>query len=201
MKKLIPIGAILISAAMSAQTPLSDFTSSLEGKLVSFDYSFKVKGDVPVMGEGTVAFKNSSFSMKGNGLEVFSDGKIRWTVDTSDKEVYIEEVNPDDANYVSNPAMLLANVEEAFSVKSEKAATVFGKSAKALTLEPAIKGTGLSTAVLYLSGNTPIGIDITIKDGTVTTFKLGNYKLSDDDADFSFDVSTLDNSYSITDLR
>lgn len=199
--KSILLGSVLICASLGAQTPLSGLTASLEGKLVSFDYSFKVKGDAPIMGSGTVVFKDGSFDMKGNGLEVCSDGKTRWTIDYSDKEVYIEDVAGDDVNYVSNPALLLASIEEAFEITGTKSSSVDGRHSTAVSLVPAVKGTGMTSAVIYVSGTTPLGLDVTIKDGTVTSFKLANYSLSDGDADFSFDIKSLDNSFSVTDLR
>lgn len=200
-KKSILLGAILFCATLGAQTPLSDFTASLEGKLVSFEYSFKVKGEVPIMGDGSVIFRDGSFSMKGNGLEICSDGKTRWTVDAADKEVYIEEVVNDDVNYVSNPALLLANIENAFEITGTKSVSLDGKKATAVSLAPKVKGTGLVSAIIYLSGTTPLGLDITIKDGSVTAFKLTEYALSDENAVFAFDVNSLDNTFTVTDLR
>ena len=57
----------------------------------SFDFSYKVEGQAPLTGKGTAVIKESCFHVQTNGLDVWCDGKTRWTVDTEAKEVYIED--------------------------------------------------------------------------------------------------------------
>lgn len=61
---------------------------------VSLDYSFSVRGDLPVTGSGNALIQGESFRTSGNGMSVYCDGKTRWTVDENAKEVYIENVAP-----------------------------------------------------------------------------------------------------------
>ena len=40
---------------------------------------------------GTLILEGNCYFAKGNGIEIYCDGKTRWTVDPEEKEVYIEE--------------------------------------------------------------------------------------------------------------
>ena len=87
MKRLLTSLLILISVTVSAQT----FVKEVEaGKRIELNYSYKMRGDVPVQGSGKAIIQFPCFKTEGNGLRIISDGKTRWTMDLEAKEVYIE---------------------------------------------------------------------------------------------------------------
>lgn len=198
------IFAVLACFSASAQErqAFDAFASSLTSGEVSFKYSFKVKADVPLSGNGSAVLSGDSYVIKGNGLEIWCDGKTRWTVDRTACEAYIETVEEDSSDYLANPAMLLGTLSKAFEIKESKNGTFNGSATKNIRLVPAIADTGLDSVVLYLSGNNPRGVKITVDDGTETVFVITSYSVKEPGGiKFSFDVSGLDSSYVVTDLR
>lgn len=191
-----------VSALAQERSAFDAFASSLTTGEVSFNYSFKVKSDVPLSGSGSAILSGASYMIKGNGLEIWCDGKTRWTVDRTACEAYIEAVEEDSADYMANPAMLLGALSQAFDIREIKSGSFNGASTKDIYLEPSIEDTGLESVVLSLSGTTPRGAKITVDDGTVTVFTITSYAVKDRSGiKFSFDVSGLDSSYVVTDLR
>jgi len=195
--------AVLFSGNANAQDILESFSKSINGKFVSFDYEFKLRGDVPVTGCGKVCFLDRAYRMVGNGLEICSDGKDRWTVDAGDKEAYVEEVSDANVDFVTNPALLLSSLSTSFTLQSFAVVKYKGKDALQVDVYPAIKGTGLKFLSIYFSSCVPLGATITIADGTVSDFVFKKYTTGSkpDGYSFSFDTSALDKSFVVTDLR
>lgn len=206
MRRLSILLIILLSTLAKAQTTgtsIEGFASRMAGNTASFNYSFEVKGDVPLTGKGAVKISGAAYHMTGNGLEIWCDGTTRWTVDASSKEAYIESVGDEGADYLTNPAMLLNALDSAFVISSHGNAVFNGKNTTAYTLRPAIEGTGLKETVLYLSGDCPAGASITIEDGTRTVFKMSSFAWGEmkEPSSYKFDPSSLGSSYVVTDLR
>ena len=85
--------------------------SRIEGKRVSFDYSYTLRsGGVPVQGSGHAVLEGRSYRAEGGGLVIRCDGATRWTVDPKAKEVYIESAG-DDKDWFDKPAEFLRSVE------------------------------------------------------------------------------------------
>ena len=204
MRKIFAAIALLIPFALNAQNDgiLSAYASRLETNSISFKYSFEVKSDVTVTGKGSASLSGQSYHMDGNGMEIWCDGMTRWTLDRTSKEAYIESVDDESADYLANPAVLLAGLDKAFNVKSVRNTTFKGESVKALDLVPVAEGTNIESAVLYVAGTTPRGAKMVIGDGTETIFHLSSFTWTPGvDKVYSFDVNTLDKEYLVTDLR
>lgn len=207
MKKFLIALAAMVPFALNAQNAQNDvFLTAIAYKLeynsVSFDYAFEVKTEVTVTGSGNAALSGDSYHMNGNGMEIWCDGKTRWTLDTAAKEAYIESVDDDSSDYLANPVLFLSGLDKAFKLTGISDVSFKGETVKALALEPAVDETKISSAVLYVSGNTPKGAEIRIDDGTVTVFSLSNVNwTAGTDKVWAFDVATLDDSYVVTDLR
>ena len=190
------------SAFAQESSPFEAFASSLISGEVSFKYSFKVKSDVPLSGSGTAVLSGSSYKIDGNGLEIWCDGKTRWTVDRASCEVYIEAVEEGSSDFLANPAMLLGSLSRAFEIKGTKSGMFNGTATRAFHLVPSLEDTGLDHVVLHLSGNTPRGAEITVDDGTETVFTISSYSVKEHSGiKFSFDTAGLGSSYVVTDLR
>lgn len=83
------------------------------GKRVSFDYTYSliqngVEGDT--VSSGKVLVQGNAFRLDGLGLELWSDGSTRWTLDRSAKELLIEPVEAGDI--LTNPALLVLDYRE-----------------------------------------------------------------------------------------
>lgn len=63
----------------SAQSLSRRFSDAEKGSCVTFSYSFTMRGNAPVRGEGTAVLQGNMFIVKGNGVEIWCDGKLRWT--------------------------------------------------------------------------------------------------------------------------
>lgn len=56
----------------------------------SFDFTVSVKGDYPIDGAGKAVVRNECYYVNANGFEIFCDGATRWVMDTSAKELTVE---------------------------------------------------------------------------------------------------------------
>ncbi|MBQ9660267.1 MAG: hypothetical protein IJV37_03245 [Bacteroidales bacterium] len=93
MKKLILIlaCALLSGLAVRAQQPqLSGLAAHLQTDRISLRYSCVLTQDTPVHLSGDLLVQGECYRARGNGMEIYCDGKTRWTVDPAAREVYIE---------------------------------------------------------------------------------------------------------------
>lgn len=215
MKKISRIIAVLVLVSLglpagAKSKTLSGFIDKVSSSLVTFDYSFSMQtGKSKMKGSGTVKVQDNAFFMEGNGLEVWCDGKTRWTVDRMAEEALIESVDDSYDSYATNPALMITSVDEAFSETAFGSATWQGKAVDASTLEPLNKGKySMDIAKLRLffaKGTTNlVGAEVTLNDGSVSEFNVTGLKFLEkgkEKESFRFDEKTLGSSYVITDLR
>ena len=108
MKRLIPtlLLLVLLAPGAAAQDETTRLKEALENGLVSFSYSYLSDGEIPVTGKGQVTVQGSRYYTEGNGMKIWCDSTLRWTLDVTAKEAYIETVasSPD---ILSNPVPYL----------------------------------------------------------------------------------------------
>ena len=206
MRKITLLLAVLFSAVFSgsAADDLRALTEKLASSRVSFTYAYEAVRDGIVMkGSGTAMLQGEAFRMEGNGLEIVSDGEVRWTADSETRELFIEPVDAAATDFVSNPARLLADIGKAFSFTGSKPVTFRGQATEGYVLEPVVRDSGIRQLVLCLSGQTLVGASVTVKDGTVTEFLLSDMVFSAPGPadDFRFDEKKTGNGWVVTDLR
>lgn len=216
MRTLSRIFIVII--ALFAMSPVSvaksktleAFVSKVSSSLVSFDYSFTMPTKKAKMtGNGNVKVQGNSFLVDGNGLEIWCDGKTRWTVDRISEEALVESVDDSFDSYATNPALMIASVDNAFREESFGPSRFDGKAVDASVLSPVHKGkSSMDIAGLKLffkSGTTTlIGAEVTLNDGSVSNFNISNLRFEEagkTKESFRFNEKTLDSSYVITDLR
>lgn len=189
---------------------LSAFVDKVSVSLVSFDYSFTMPTKKARMtGEGTVKVQGTSFIVDGNGLEIWCDGKTRWTIDRISEEALVESVDDSYDSYATNPALMIASIDNAFREESFGSSKFGGKVVDASVLTPANKGKGsmdiAGLKLFFKSGTTIlIGAEVTLNDGSVSEFTITNLKFEGagkSKESFRFDEKTLDSSYVVTDIR
>lgn len=201
---------VLPEVSFAKSKTLDTFVSKVSSSLVSFDYSFTMPTKKAKMtGNGSVKVQGTSFIVDGNGLEVWCDGATRWTIDRISEEALVESVDDSYDSYATNPALMIASIDDAFNEVSFGASKFDGKVADSSVLSPVRKGKGsMDIALLKLffkSGTSVlIGAEVTLNDGSVSTFIITNLRFDTSGKtkeSFRFDEKTLDSSYVVTDLR
>lgn len=189
---------------------LDSFVTNVSTSLVSFDYSFSMPTKKAKMtGNGNVMVQGNSFVMNGNGLEIWCDGKTRWTIDRLSEEALIEYVDDSYESFATNPALMIASVDEAFREISFSSTKFEEKVVDASYLSPLHKGKGsmdISSLILYFKSGSSVlvGARVKLNDGSISDFTITNLKFEKSDKSkesFRFNEKTLNASYVITDLR
>ena len=92
MKRLIIklLMALLPLAAAAQQQQLAALAPHLQTDRISLHYDCTFTQDTPVKLSGELLVQGECYQARGNGMEIYCDGKTRWTVDPASKEVYVE---------------------------------------------------------------------------------------------------------------
>ena len=91
MKKWILILIALLPLTAAAQQYTLDAVAAPQRTdRLSQNYAFTIAEPAPVQLSGTLLAQSECYRAIGNGMEIYCDGKTRWTVDPESKEVYIE---------------------------------------------------------------------------------------------------------------
>ncbi len=109
MKRIGLFLGILLVSALSAAAQSIPLLDKAAGHRVTFDYSYGYTSGGKTydnVASGKMTVQGSAYLLKGDGLEVYSDGDVRWTLDRSGKEAVIESVDSEDV--MTNPAAIVA---------------------------------------------------------------------------------------------
>ena len=199
---IITLLALLLRVPASADPVLDAFVAKVAASCVSFDYSYRTLGNVPLTGGGKAQVQGDAFHLTGNGLEVWCDGTTRWSADPDSRELVIETVG-EGRDYAGNPALLISFLEEAFTVASSGEETFAGKRLHAVKLLPKVSA-GLEEVQLFFSAKGALqGARVRMPDGTVTEFTLSAFSFGEPVPPdvFMYDPSGLDDSWVISDFR
>lgn len=204
-KTVLLIAAIFCTWSVLGQEQgvLEAFARTLSSGEVRFKYGFEVKGDLPLKGSGAASLCGNAYHIIGNEMEIWCDGQTRWTIDRNTREAYIETVEQESADYLTNPVALLSSLTRAFEIGTVSDVTLGGKKLQSIRMSPSIAETGLKDVTLYLNGAVPERVIITVEDGTQTLFKISGYTVQEksDVSAFAFDIASLGPDYVVTDLR
>ncbi len=69
---------------------LDDLLEKREDNRISLEYKCVIDGPTRFRLSGTLLVQGDSYYAEGNGVQIYCDGKTRWTVDRKSKEVYME---------------------------------------------------------------------------------------------------------------
>lgn len=201
---LLPFVAVAqdIGAAQSLSRRFSD---AEKGSCVTFSYSFTVRGNAPVRGEGTAVLQGNMFIVKGNGMEIWCDGKSRWTADRAAKELIVEDVDGL-ASIEANPALLISSLESSFRPTETAVESVSGSGKKLhkVSYVPSVKGTGVTSLdVWFTDAAKPLIVKLSAFLGKkgVVDLKISSMSFGPLRAASSFVFGGSDSSWVITDLR
>lgn len=207
MRKISILMIVLLhslAGALYAQgnAVLNSLYSKMSASCVSMDYSFTMNSsDVKVVGNGSVKVQDSAYSMTGNGLQIICDGKTVWIIDAESKEVMIESPSQGDEAYMDNPALLFVNLSDAFSVDGVKK----NGSVSTYVMSPMVS-CGITAATLSVTSDpSPVisSAHFILSDGAEMDIKIKSMTFSEKKplTSFFYDISGLDSSWVITDLR
>ena len=119
---------VLPEVSFAKSKTLDTFVSKVSSSLVSFDYSFTMPTKKAKMtGNGSVKVQGTSFIVDGNGLEIWCDGRTRWTIDRISEEALVESVDDSYDSYATNPALMIASIDNAFREESFGSSKFGGK--------------------------------------------------------------------------
>ena len=207
MKRYIYVIVLILLAAqvLKAQenTPLARFYDNLLSSCVEFDMSYSIRmSGVKLDGKGVLELQGDSWILAGNGMEIRCDGKTLWTVEPESKEVVIDSLSDDvTAGIIINPAVMLINMRELFSLR-EVLPTKEGKSL-IYTLYPKAESEVSFVNMEILKGDSSLKqLTFSLEDGTsavvnISSMKSGKKKPAEY---FSRSVN-YDSSWIVTDLR
>ena len=111
---------LFVAGAVSAQdTALLDkLYSDMSSSCVEMTYTYETEvSGVKAVGEGKLDVQGDMWTMTGNGIQMWCDGKTLWVADPSLKEVVIEPASgEDDGAILTNPASLFVRMQELFDM-------------------------------------------------------------------------------------
>ena len=207
MKRYIYVIVLILLAAqvLKAQenTPLARFYDNLLSSCVEFDMSYSIRmSGVKLDGKGVLELQGDSWILVGNGMEIRCDGKTLWTVDPESKEVVIDSLSDDiTAGIITNPAVMLINLRELFSLR-EVLPTKEGKSL-IYTLYPKAESEVSFVNMEILKGDSSLKqLTFSLEDGTSAVVNISSTKSGKKKPAEYFSRSVnYDSSWIVTDLR
>lgn len=205
----LPLTMFAAGLTLSAAEPedmVGRFVKSIEGHCVSVGYAYStLSSGIRLTGSGEVTFQDSSFILEGDGLEVYCDGVVKWTVDRSSCEAVIESVDAEQPDYLAYPVLMAKDVRQVFDVVSESKSDFNGSDAVKVSLIPKTDLGNIVSANLFFrpSGIVPAGLVLEFDDGSDIRMVFNEFSVSDRiSADrFSFDAGSLSEDYIVTDMR
>lgn len=193
---------VLCASTATAGDAIDRFAERVAQSRVTFGYSYQVKGEIPLTGKGSIELQGVCFKMDSNGVEIFSNGSTRWTIDREAAECYIENASTQER--LTDPTSFIQSVGSAFIRSSERDSHFGNVRTKAYDLVPVSPSSGITGGTIHFNAaDIPVGAEITTEDGTTAVFSISGMKFLNmsDSADFNFDTGSLPASYVVTDLR
>lgn len=177
---------------------LEELYGTFAENCVVMDCTYSIEsGSVPVKGQCEVEFQNTSYKMKGGGLEIFCDGESVWILDADAMEAVIEPVSDDSYSYMSNPALLFRDMDKVFDMKGSSAngsGVTYRLSAR--------KPCGVKTAVLDIEKNSVLKkAEFNMDNGGVIRIDVKAVKVLPKKENSAFTPGNLSSDWVVTDLR
>ena len=129
--------SLAASSREADSSPLHRLQERAASSEISFSYTYSASsGKVSMSGQGEVLLHGGAYRLEVDGLEVYCDGKDRWTLDRKAREVVVEPVAPGDADLSANPALLLSRAADFFTLADTARCTVDGEQLLRMDLSP-----------------------------------------------------------------
>ena len=207
MKRIIISTLVLcglcIAAAAQGNATLEQLRANMSNKSAAISYSYTLTSSgLKTLGEGTLTTQDKSYVMKGNGLRIYCNGTNLWVVDDSSKEILIDSVSQGADAYLSNPVLLLADLNSIFTISQPV------KTGNSIVYKLSPKqscGISSGTVTISVAGSNPVFTSGSFKmsDGGQLDIKIKSMTYSEKKplTFYVLDLSGFDSSWMITDLR
>ncbi len=208
MKKLLVVLLVSLSAVVArADARSSELLARLQQTLKSYK-GYEVAFSGYAFGLDAVAGRcvvsGDKYYLSLMGVEVFSDGKLKYEVYPQTREVHINKVDPKDRDISSNPAKAFDYLDGFFTHSYLGTETYRGVKCEAVELRPT-KTAFYKALKLYIDSSTglPAGVvynnEISAESIDVKITKLAELKTVDPGV-FAFDKSKYKD-YDVIDFR
>ena len=198
MKKLVLcLAAVIAALPLRADERSGEIIGNLSKKFSGYG-SYKTTFSVTATGEGEskgeITVSGRKFAMSAHGIDVFYDGSTLWTYSKQDKEVNVENLDPDNPNVMTNPTKLMAINAADFGHRMLPDARVSNTACNVVELVPLDKSTAYSHIEVYYdpAAGTPKKIVIKSTDSG-DVIELTVLKITPDvpvtTATFRFDIN------------
>lgn len=189
--------------ASSSGDVLGDFAARTRGGRLTFSYTYTAATQVTVKGGGQATVQDGMFRLVGDGLEIVCDGSAKWTLDRDAMEAIVEPVGEGALDALSNPAALLGRVDELFADRTVSKGRFQGRSVVTATMSTAPGTSQIKGMAIHFVGDTPVGLSVSMENGTSAEFVLEDVAFSDKGPEdiFHFDAGSLTCDWVVTDLR
>lgn len=182
-----------------AQSPLQSLRQMFSSGAVAIEADYEMNlHEAPIVGASDVIVQGNMYYMKGNGLDVYCNGKSMWTIDDSAMEVVIESCDADDKDYLANPLLILVDLDSLFEIKSQKVVD----DCTSYTLV-AVADCGVTKATLLLTSKGTIrSAKFQLEDGSTLAVKVSSMKKTEEKpASFFSPQRKFGSDWIVTDLR
>ncbi len=173
---------------------------------ISLDFDYMLDNDqenIHQQTHGKVSMEGDKYHLNLSGVERIFDGKYVYTIDHEDEEVVISQPEQgEDAEFT--PSKILTFYKKGFKYRLDELKTIEGKKIRFIKLIPIQKSDnqyillGINVKTKFINR-----VIYTGKNGTLTTFKIRNYKtdIPLPEKEFTFDEQKYkDKDYIITRL-
>lgn len=211
MKKILFItflftGVLLAGAQGHAQSQAQEILKQLATKINEMgDYNaeFEVQAEGNRI-SGAYVVSGDKYYMKTNDYEVISDGRARYEINKSDKEVLIDKSDPNDRNILSNPTRAFEFADDLFRNSYKGEESTGNQLRDVVVLNPVDAKSPLQRITLKINRKTGLPVELRylsegLSDDVVVNIKKIEKGLTPK-AVFSFDRAKYKD-YDIVDFR
>ncbi len=146
--------ALLVPFFSWADARSEDLLGKLASKIASMgDYRVEFRAEVKGQGsvEGLYTVSGDKYFIQVDGQEVRCDGKTRYEINHENREVLIDQVNPEDRNLLSNPTKAFEFANDQFrATYAGERTTADGRKCDAIMLHPVASDASFSDVLLLI---------------------------------------------------
>lgn len=167
---------------------------------IDYTYTARVSG-IDNIASGNLMTQGEKWVMRGNGIEMYCDGKSVWIVDPALNEVVIESAQEQQTtDFLTNPARAFVNLYDNFNVNAINSSS----DSKSLiySLVPKNGDMEFLNIELYKDSAAIRAMSFALKDGTLVKIKVSSMKLTPKISSEAFRPQIVfDSKWIVTDLR
>lgn len=175
------LGVQVFAQDSKAKSILENFNKSMRSH-PSIDIRFTFTSDDEVNNivetkDGRILSKGDAFKLVMDELEVYSDGKTKWTVMHDVDEINVQEVDPDSYDMLDNPVNFLTVSNKDFKYSYKGSTIIGGKAMEKIEFEPKDKRAAYSAIELRIEQSTlyPYEVNYIGKEGENYSVRIKSF--------------------------